>query len=229
MGSRSSRSPCTASLLMACTFWTSPNLLCPPPAAWRQSSRRSAPSCGARSAGRPAEARRTGLSRSSRCLRHPYRVKPRGLYTLSTAIPSRTTRPAPGCSRSAPRRGRRRAALTVRHAPRHRPLGPAADTPGCRPGPHRGAHRARAGGARAGRARPLEPRDRLGARGRGVNGQDARQANPDEAGAARPHPGGDLHLRDGCRVDTRRIGSAWSSVAVSVGQWSSCPADTSAA
>src|SRR5205814_7842817 len=36
------------------------------------------------------------LRRSSCCLRHPYGVKPRGLYTLSTVITSNTSKPTPG-------------------------------------------------------------------------------------------------------------------------------------
>ena len=46
---------------------------------------------------RDADARPHGCDtvRGSCCLRHPYRVMPRGLYTLSTAVTSNTTRPPP--------------------------------------------------------------------------------------------------------------------------------------
>src|SRR6266542_3276289 len=51
--------------------------------------------------------------RSSCCLRHPYGVRPRGLYTLSTSITSNTSRPTrggppPGTARARPPRGGRR-------------------------------------------------------------------------------------------------------------------------
>ena len=39
-------------------------------------------------------------------------------------------------------------------------------------------------------------RDRGGPRHRGIDGEDARQAHPDEAQAPRPRPGGDLRVRE---------------------------------
>src|SRR5919107_1531870 len=42
------------------------------------------------------------LRSSSCCLRHPYGVMPRGLYTFRTWITSNTTRPSPGWRRSPP-------------------------------------------------------------------------------------------------------------------------------
>ena len=41
--------------------------------------------------------------RSSCCLRHPYRVMPRGLYTFSAVITSNTSRPTPGVQEVAPK------------------------------------------------------------------------------------------------------------------------------
>ena len=60
----------------------------------------------------------------------------------------------------------------------------------------RRAHPARARGAGAHRARPLERRDRRRVRDRGVDREDAREAHPDEAPPPRPRAGGDLRLRE---------------------------------
>ena len=43
-----------------------------------------------------------GRARSSCCFRHPYGVRPRGLYTFSTVITSSTSRPTPAWKRSPP-------------------------------------------------------------------------------------------------------------------------------
>ena len=75
------------------------------------------------------------------------------------------------------------------------------------------AHAARAGSPGPGRARPLEQRDRGGARDRGVHGEDPREADPHEAPPARPRAGGDLRLRKRAHAgpfSVTRARRAWS-------------------
>ena len=64
------------------------------------------------------------------------------------------------------------------------------------------AHLARARGARADRARPVQRRDRGRAHDRGLDGQDAREERALQARRARPPPGGDLRVRIGSRPPT---------------------------
>ena len=85
---------------------------------------------------------------AARCLRHPYEVMPRGLYTLSPAITSNISRPAPGWRRSPP--------SLPRSAPSAARATPGSCSPG--PSPRPGAPRGRGSSPRSG---ALHARDRV--------------------------------------------------------------------
>ena len=117
-----------------------------------------------------------------------------GLRAGASGFLLKRTRARGADRRRAHDRRRRLTALAVGHPPRDRPHGRAA----------RGRARLvrasrtdppRARRARAPRQRAVQRRDRRRAGGRGVDGQDAREAHPDEARPARPSAGRDLRLR----------------------------------